>query len=76
MSWTRVKEKDNTFCTFASDIEGYQRKTEKNPRCPLCRKPLTLYELKTSKVVRDREGDPMEFYIDHDCGAHLRIFND
>lgn len=75
MGWTKVKDKENTFCTFASDLSAFKRKTGHDPRCPLCRKELKMSFLFAVPVTVDDEPYAM-FKDTHKCGAHIIIFND
>ncbi len=71
MSWMKS---DNIYSAFASDIDSFSDTNNHGPRCPVCRKVMSVRAL-YSKPVREGEEPMARFEYKHDCGAEIVIFN-
>jgi len=68
MGWHFVK-KTGKFVCEASDMEFYVKTAKTMPRCPKCKKEMSI-----SLFCKAEDWDTIE--RTHDCGAKLVVFND
>ena len=79
MGWTKTNDDGLVkYSVFASDIEGYSKKSKKEVRCPApdCRREIQTQTLFQNPIAVGDEPMAMFKPVCPHCGVLLTVFND